>query len=195
MVEVQHRLDESSPELRRHRNIPHFLFNALNSVEALSRRAPGRIPELVRGLSKYLRYWLQPTQDGWATLQQELDAVASYLDVEKVRFEGQFEVEFEIAEVARLQRVPQFFLQPLVENVLREGIGTGPEPLRVVVSACCLDHRLRVEVRNTGGRSGMATALGGVLEDLRGRLDLLYNEDGYDWTDWLSLSIEIPLDA
>ncbi len=77
MVETQHRLVQSPVETARHGTNPHFLFNALNSIEALSRRAPERIPELVRGLSKYLRYCLRPAQDGWATLQEELDALAA----------------------------------------------------------------------------------------------------------------------
>lgn len=199
MVETQHRL---APSLKtsRHGTDSHFLFNALNSVEALSRRAPERIPELVRGLSSYLRYCLQPAQDGWATLQEELDALKSYLHVEKIRFEDQFEVELDIADAALAQRVPQFFLQPLVESVLRDGIGVGPTPLRVVVSCQCIDRRLRVEVRNTGVGSGRATVRGSGLEDLFRRLDLLYNEGAYRWTmsedpDWVSLSIEIPLET
>ena len=182
MVQAEQRVGQSGPETLRHHTSPHFLFNALNSVEALSRRAPGRIPELVRGLSRCLRYWLQPTHDGWATLQQEFDAVASYLEVEQVRFEGQFAVEFEVAEVARSQRVPQFFLQPLVEHVICAGLGSGPRPLRVVVSCRCLARRLRVEVRHSGVGAGMAavrrrrvgrpaSAAGPVLPGGRLRLD------------------------
>ncbi len=68
---------------------PHFLFNALDLIEALSREAPARIPELVRGLAEYLRSSVRSGQGDVATVQQELDAVASYLRVEKVRFEDQ----------------------------------------------------------------------------------------------------------
>jgi LytS/YehU family sensor histidine kinase len=196
MVETQHRVE--SLETLRHRTSPHFLFNALNSVEALSRGAPERIPQVVRGLSACLRYWLQPTQDGWVTLQQELDAVESYLLVERVRFEDQFEVEFEIAEAAGAQRVPQFFLQPLVEHVIREGLAAGPTPLRVVVSCRCLAGRLRIAVRRTRVGSGMPTARGSGLADLRRRLDLLYKEHAGGWTlreSAESLTIEIPLET
>jgi LytS/YehU family sensor histidine kinase len=198
MVEMLQEAERASLETLRYRTSPDFLFNALNSVESLSRRAPGLIPELVRGLSGCLRYWLRPAQDGWATLQQELDAVACYLQVEKVRFEDQFEVVFEIAEAARRQRVPQFFLQTLVENVVREGLGAGPAPLRVVVNCRCLGRALRIELRHTGVGFRMATAPGSGLEDLHRPLDLLCGEDGYGWTliesaDWVSLTIEIPL--
>jgi len=198
MIETHQEAEQASLKALRYRTGADFLFNALNSVESLSRRDPGRIPELVRGLSGCLRYWLQHTQDGWATLQQELDAVASYLQVEKIRFEDQFEVVFEIAEAARLQRVPQFFLQPLVENVVRGGLGTGPAPLRVVVRCRCFGRALRIELRHTGVGFRMATAPGSGLEDLHRPLDLLCGEDGYGWTliesaDWVSLTIEIPL--
>ena len=125
MVETQSEQGQVSLETLRRRTSAHFLFDALNSVEALSRQAPERIPELVRGRSACLRYWLQPQQDGWTTLQEELDAAARYLHVEHVRFGDQFAVELEISGVAPSQRVPQFFLQPLMENVIREGLGNS----------------------------------------------------------------------
>jgi LytS/YehU family sensor histidine kinase len=200
MVETQQGGEQIAPETLRHRTGPHFLFNALNCIEALSRRTPERIPDVVHGLSGCLRYWLRASRDGWATLQQELDVVESYLEVERVRFEDQFEVAFEIAEAARAQRVPQFFLQPLVENILREAIGSGPKPLRVVVSCGCVDGRLQVELKHTGVRSGTAAARGSGPATVRRRLDLLYKKDGYGWTlsasaDWVFLTIEIPLET
>jgi len=199
MVETQQRLGKSPWKAARHGTNPHFLFNALNSIEALSRRAPERIPELVRGLAKYLRYCLQPAEDGWVRLEEELDALEAYLSVEKVRFEDQFQVELDIAEDARSQRVPQFILQPLVESVLREGIGAVPTPLRVVLGCRCVDHWLRVEVGNTGVGSGRAMVRGGGLEELVRRLDLLYQKDGYHWAlretpDWVAISMDIPLE-
>ena len=200
LVETLQQIDQYPLETLRDRATPHFLFNALNSVEALASQDPARIPELVRGLSGCLRYWLQPTHDGLATVQQELDALAKYIQVERVRFEDRFEVELEIPEAARPQRVPQYFLQPLLENVLREGLGAGPRPLRVVVSCCCLDASLQVELRSTGSRPGLAAALGSGLQDLQQRLEALYRPDGYGWTlseraDCLWLTIEVPRES
>jgi two-component system LytT family sensor kinase len=198
MVESLHDHGQTSLNGLRHHTSPHFLFNALNSVESLSRQDPERIPELVRGLSACLRYWLQPTRDRWVTLQQELDSVTSYLRVEQIRFEDQFEVAFEIAEAARNRRVPQFFLQPLVERAIRDGLGAEVRPLSVLVSCRCLEDVLRVEVKHTGVASGAGAALGGGIDGLRRRLDEMYGTAGYGWTasepaDWVSLTIELPL--
>ena len=73
-------------------------------------------------------------------------------------------------------------------------------PLRVVVRCGCLDGRLRVEVRSTGGASAATIACGDGLEYLRRRLDLLYRKDGYDWTlsesaRGVSLTVAIPLET
>jgi two-component system LytT family sensor kinase len=198
MAESLHDNVQASLSALRHHASPHFLFNALNSVESLSRQDPERIPELVRGLSACLRYWLQPTCDRWVTVQQELDSVSSYLRVEQIRFEDQFEVAFEIADEARSRRVPQFFLQPLVERAIREGLGAEVRPLRVLVRCGCLEDVLRVEVKHTGVASGAGVALSGGADNLRKRLDEMYGTAGYGWTasepaEWLSLTIELPL--
>jgi LytS/YehU family sensor histidine kinase len=84
MVEEQQQLVQSPRETPFSRTDPDFLFNSLNSIEALSRQAPQRIPKLVRELANYLRYLMQPAPDGWVTLQQELDALTSYLQVDRV---------------------------------------------------------------------------------------------------------------
>lgn len=190
-------LVQSRLERLRNQMNPHFLFNALNSIEALSREDPARIPEVVRSLSQYLRYTLQTKQDGFVTVQEELDAVASYLRVEKVRFEDQLQVALEIAETARRLRVPQFLLQPLVENAIKHGMDTSPMPLHVAVSVRGTEGWLQVEVRNTGTWSAVQGDMASVLESLHRRLDLLYQQDGCRITagetaGWVSITVEMP---
>lgn len=192
-------LAQARLETLRYQLNPHFLFNALNSVEALSREEPAQIPELVRRLCECLRYALHPKPGGVATLQQELDAVASFLSVEKVRFEEQLVIEVDVSQAAREQSVPEFLLQPLVENAVKYGMRTSELPLRVQVLAHCEDDRLRVEVRNTGSWSNADSGVphGGVgLENLRNRLELLYPDchrlATQDADGWVSISVQIP---
>ncbi len=175
----------------------HFLFNALNSIEALSREAPARIPELVRGLAEYLRHALRSGEGEWATVQQELDAVASYLRVEKIRFEDQLHVELQIDDAARPVRVPRLLLQSLVQHAVQHGMATSATPLGLRVRVCRSAGRLRIEVQDTGTRSAAGGGREILGEDLGTRLDQLYHPDEYrlvcgDTGGWASLAVDLP---
>jgi hypothetical protein len=193
-------LAQARLETLRYQLNPHFLFNALNSVEALSREEPAQIPEVIRRLCECLRYALRPKKNGFATLQQELDVVASYLGVEEVRFEEQLLVDVDVSAAACGQTVPEFLLQPLVENAIKYGMQTSQIPLRVVIRGDCTEETLRVEVRNTGhwAKDGESVCSEGVgLENLKDRLELLYG-DRYGLTihqaeGWVSVAVKIPL--
>ncbi len=179
---------------------PHFLYNALNSVEALSREAPAQIPEVVRRLCECLRYVLHPKKGGLATLDQELHEVSNYLHVEELRFGENLVVETNVSDAARPVLVPEFLLQPLVENAIKYGMKTSEMPLRVVIRAGCAGGELEIEVRNSGhwSRDAGDARRGGVgLENLRNRLDLLYaNCHRLKTTEeagWVSVTVAIPL--
>jgi hypothetical protein len=192
-------LAQARLETLRYQLNPHFLYNALNSVEALSREEPAQIPEVVRRLCECLRYALHPKKGGLATLEQELQQVTSYLRVERVRFGEHLAVETDVSDAARSAIVPEFLLQPLVENAVKYGMRTGEMPLRVVIRTGSANGVLEIEVRNTGRwYSDAGRATGGVgLENLKNRLDLLY-ADRYrlktaEEAGWVSVTVAIPL--
>jgi LytS/YehU family sensor histidine kinase len=193
-------LTQARLETLRYQLNPHFLYNALNSVEALSRDGPAQIPEVVRRLCECPRYALHPKKGGLATLEQELQQVASYLRLEEVRFGENLAVETDVSDAARAALVPEFLLQPLVENAIKYGMRTSEMPLRVVIRAGRANDVLEIEVRNTGHWSsdaGDANSGGVGLENLRSRLDLLYaNCHRLKTTDeagWVSVKVAIPL--
>jgi LytS/YehU family sensor histidine kinase len=153
---------------------------------------------MVRRLCDCLRYALHPKKRGLATLAQELQEVASYLYVEKVRFGKHLVVETEVSDDSQTALVPEFCLQPLVENAIKHGMRTSPMPLRVVIRAHCADHLLEIEVRNTGRwQNDARDPTSGVgLKNLKTRLDLLY-AGGYrlketEEVGWVSVSVAIP---
>lgn len=193
-------LAQARLETLRYQLNPHFLYNALNSIEALSREAPTRIPETVRRICDCLRYALYPKKGGMATLEQELQAVESYLRVERLRFEENLLVNTDVDDAARAAGVPEFLLQPLVENAIKHGMKTSEMPLRVVIRAGCADGMLELEVRNTGHwltKADEATSGGVGLENLRRRLDLFYPNSHRLKTSeeagWVSVAGAIPL--
>jgi len=179
---------------------PHFLFNALNTIQSGICRKDSQLAGLVQSFSQYLRYSLENRDNDRVPLGNEFDAVASYLAVEKARFQEKLEIECSIDPDARNALVPGIIIQPLVENAIKYGRKTSPRPLKIRVIISSLDYvRVQIEVSNTGKwiDPNPANTLGGIgLENLKKRLKLLYpdshsiqisSENG-----WVTVRIQMP---
>jgi two-component system LytT family sensor kinase len=112
---------------------PHFLFNALNTIIAILRRDSDRARDLLIHLSHFFRKNLKRASDV-STLEEELEHVRAYLEIEKARFEGRIEVETQVDPGLLAVRMPAFTLQPLVENAFKHGfsstLGAGRATIR-----------------------------------------------------------------
>ena len=101
---------------------PHFLFNSLNAILSFCRTDSGRAEQLIAYLSSYLRRSFEPKHDVFVELQDEMQLVHAYVEIEKARFEDRLAVHFEIDENAMHSQLPPLIIQPLVENAIRHGI-------------------------------------------------------------------------
>ncbi|MFB2864449.1 LytS/YhcK type 5TM receptor domain-containing protein [Aeromonas sp. MdU4] len=102
---------------------PHFLFNTLNTISAITRRDPGKARDLLLHLSLFFRKNLK-RQSGLATLQEEQEHCQSYLEIELARFGDRLTVINDIPPHLANLRLPSFTLQPLIENAIKHGIST-----------------------------------------------------------------------
>ena len=158
---------------------PHFLFNTLNTINALidtDRRAAERV---ISGLSELLRMSLSTASEQEVTLARELDLLAHYIDIQQIRFQDRLTVRFAIDPDARFALVPNLVLQPLVENAIRHGIAPRAAPGHVVVTARRKGDRLDLRVVDDGvGESASVEHRDGVgLGNTRARLLSLYGAD------------------
>ncbi len=129
---------------------PHFLFNSLNTIMAVTRIDPARARELLRHLSRFFRKNLKRSSD-LSTLEEELAHVRSYLEIEKARFPDRLTVETEIDASLLQLRVPTFTLQPLVENAIKHGLSRSPNPGRAVIRAYRKDGMVLIDVEDDAG--------------------------------------------
>ena len=106
---------------------PHFLFNSLNSISALTSIDAGRAREMCILLADFLRKTLGLGEKALIPLREELSLVHSFLSVEKVRFGARLAVEETIAAQTLDYTVPPLLLQPLVENAVAHGISNLTE--------------------------------------------------------------------
>lgn len=129
---------------------PHFLFNALNTIIAILRIDPARCKELLIHLSNFFRKNLKRGGD-MSTLEEELDQVNSYLQIEKARFDDRLTFELDIDPALLKVVLPTFTLQPLVENAFKHGISNTMGQGIVRIKAFRMDGRAIVEIEDNAG--------------------------------------------
>jgi two-component system, LytTR family, sensor kinase len=164
---------------------PHFLFNTLNSVSSLVRVAPDTARELILKLATILRRLLH-SSDAFVPLQDEIDFIDNYLDIEVVRFgRDKLRVVKELDPASLDVMVPSMLLQPLVENSIKHGLSSKIDGGSIYLRSQIADDHVNIEVEDDG--VGMASAQllerptglgeGGIgIANVAERLKVLYGE-------------------
>jgi two-component system LytT family sensor kinase len=155
---------------------PHFLFNSLNSISALTLSQPEEARKMVQQLSDFLRGTIRKDNKTFVTLDEELRHLQLYLDIEKVRFGHRLNTQIECADNLREMKLPALLLQPVVENAIKFGLYDTTGDITIKIIARLEGSLLELEVTNpfdeaTSSRTGTGFGLSGVQR----RLDLLFN--------------------
>ena len=150
---------------------PHFLFNSLNSISALTTSSPERAREMCVLLAGFLRATLGLSGKATIPLGEELSLVRSYLEIEKVRFGDRLRVEECVDADAARCGVPPLLLQPLVENAVKHGVAQRLEGGAVTLTARRAAGTVRIELVNSFDPEAEAAPGAGVgLANVRKRL-------------------------
>ena len=159
---------------------PHFLFNTLHAISSLIHTQPDSADRMISRLSDLLRITFARSGAARVPLQEELEFLQKYLEIEQTRFQDRLTVKFEIDPETLDAEVPRLILQPLVENAIQHGVAPRSGPGTIRISSRRDGDALRLEVRDNGvGLTGGARAKlhGGVgLSNTRARLECLYGD-------------------
>ena len=154
---------------------PHFLFNSLNSINALILVQPPRAREMVQQLSDFLRATLKRADEQWITLAQEADYLKLYLSIEKVRFGHRLDVQMNLDEQIQMWLIPPLLLQPLVENAIKFGLYGTTDKVTIYMNTQREGDALQVEISNPFDSDMQPPEGSGFgLAGLKRRLYLLY---------------------
>jgi signal transduction histidine kinase len=159
---------------------PHFLFNTLNVLAGLIHSDPRKAERVTIELADIFRYALESTRLEWVTLDDELQFLQSYLEIEKARFDERLAYSIDVDERLRSSKIPPMILQPLVENAVKHGIGAKLEGGEIRIGAGEEGNRLSLFVEDTGmGLQAVSRQRGaGIgLANVRQRLKHLYGEE------------------
>nr|MBC7612473.1 histidine kinase [Pseudopedobacter sp.] len=155
---------------------PHFLFNSLNSISALTISKPEQARKMVHQLSDFLRGTLRKDNQ-LSTLKEELEHLQLYLEIEKVRFGNRLNTVIEVEERLFDKQIPPMLLQPIVENAIKFGLYDTLEAVKISIITSFEMPYLNITVSNPfdaeTAHPNKGTGFG--LSSIKRRLNLIYN--------------------
>lgn len=157
---------------------PHFLFNTLNGITSLVVRGKkGQAEEMLGRLADFLRASLLSQPEALVSVAQEIETARAYLDIERARFGDRLTVEIVVDERVADVPLPNFILQPIVENAIKYGVANGGGAALIRIEATHGLPVARIEIVNTGA-SGSAAGHGIGIDNVRQRMRHHYGAAG-----------------
>jgi two-component system LytT family sensor kinase len=179
--QLEARLAQTKLQVLKMQLHPHFLFNTLNAISELVYRDPEIAEHMITNLSDLLRISLDNVGVQEVPLQQELDFLNKYLEIEQTRFHDRLQLQMSIDPDTLDASVPNMILQPLVENAIKHGIGPRSAGGRIEIAAHRSNGTLHMRVSDDGRGlpNGEQAALreGVGLANTRARLAHLYGSN------------------
>jgi len=157
---------------------PHFLFNTLNSLYSLIINKKDQAGELVLRLSDMMRYMIYDASKPGIPIEKEIELLQNYILLEKTRFGNRVSVSFNILGETNSLKIPALICLPLVENSFKHGLSDGVDEVLISIDLSIKDSEVNLIVENTKPKLLNKEKQGGFgLQNLKRRLDLLFNED------------------
>jgi len=156
---------------------PHFIFNSLNSMSALTAIDPDKAKSMILKLADFLRYTLANNEKQKNKLSEELKNIKLYLEIEKVRFEDKFEFVDEVLPECAAMEVPNMILQPLFENAIKHAVYETLSKVILTLKCNRDDNYLVLSLTNNFEEESKGKKGAGIgLKNIANRLELIYGQ-------------------
>ena len=157
---------------------PHFIFNSLNSMSALTEIDPAKAKQMILKLADFLRFILRTNELEKNKLSEELKNIRLYLDIERIRFEDKFEYVEETDDGCSIVEIPSMILQPLFENAIKHAVYETLDKVTLKLSCKIQNGFLKIVVQNNFDEEGIVKKGAGVgLKNIEERLKLIYHQN------------------
>ena len=155
---------------------PHFFFNTLNTLYGLTLTSSKKAPELVLKLSDLMRYLLYETRADKVPLKKEIQYLTNYMELEKMRFDNYYNIQFTINGSLDGQLIPPMLLLPFVENAFKHSLCEEENNAFIAIAISIHSDYLTFKVENTINKNEHSlNETGGIgLKNVKKRLDLLF---------------------
>lgn len=179
---------------------PHFVFNTLNNIRSLILEDKEKAREMLLNFSDLFRYALKNTDQSKVSLEEELEIVNQYLELLSIQYEDKLQYKINVDEGLKEVELPPMMLQLLVENAVKHGISQFKEGGSILIDIDRGNGFFNINVKNTGNlkmSSKLGDKLGVGLENIRKRLELIYNGNANlkmsEVNEFVLASIKIPM--
>lgn len=190
---------EAQLKMLRYQINPHFLFNSLNSIQALMYKDVEKADSMLTEFSEFLRYTLQHNSKTYVPVKIEMEIIEKYLYIEKIRFDEHLEYNINISEEAKNKDILCFLIQPLVENAIKHGMKRSkPDKLKININSFMKDSWLIINIDNTGKWEYSEFAYGTGIKNIKNRLNNAYPSK-HEFNirkenDWIKVKLQINLE-
>lgn len=160
---------------------PHFLFNTLNNLYALTLKKDEHAPEIVLKLSDLMNYMLYDTNTQYIDIEKEINYIKNYIALEKIRYGNRVDISFNIAGQISGNKIAPMLILPFVENSFKHGVSGEIENAWITIDLLLQGNAMTLKVENSKSieytkRSQREYASGIGLVNVKRRLDLLYKD-------------------
>ena len=197
-LELKAALQEAELMILKNQINPHFLFNALNNIRSLILSDQDRARNMVTHISDLLRYSIQFNASEKVTLEEEMQIVQDYLQLESIQFNDRLAYIFNIQDETKDLKIPPMAIQLLVENAIKHGLSIQKNGGFIRVESSKIDGWLNIKVTNTGQLGVNKKREGIGLKNLVERMKILFGEFAEfklenSTEDTVTASLKIPI--
>ncbi|MBE2280202.1 MAG: histidine kinase [Ignavibacteriaceae bacterium] len=155
---------------------PHFIFNSLNSVSALTALDPGRAKSMIILLADYIRFSLTAGKNDFVSLNDEIENVRKYIEIESIRFGSRINYNEFFEPFSSDFKVPPLIIQPLIENCIKHGVENTSETVNINFRIKNYSDMILISIENNYEDFTKMKKKDGVgLKNVKERLKLHYN--------------------
>ena len=183
LTETNEMLLENELKYLRSQIQPHFFFNTLNNLYSLTIDKSDKAPDLILKLSDLMKYFLYETGKEFQTLENEISHIKDYIEIEKLRYDENLKVNFNINSKSKKVIVKPLILIPLVENAFKHGARNSKKNGYITIDLNATSNLLDFRIENSFEKptKKIKAQIGGIgLTNLKKRLDLNYGPDFFN---------------
>ncbi|MBL7971350.1 MAG: histidine kinase [Prolixibacteraceae bacterium] len=173
---------------------PHFLYNSLNSIASLAQTDARKTEQMALALSDFFKYSINREQKQMNSLSEELSAIRTYLEIEKVRFGDRLNFTIDCPEELQDIQIPQLLIQPLVENAIKHGLSQITGNGEIVITVFKENSFLKIRISDNGPAFPDGPLSGYGIRNTQERISLIYGKKAsVNWQNGTEKYIEISV--